>query len=490
MSGWVDAYPLDESTAVYREELNGLHAMVARAIEAAESAQRLLTWTRLVVNANSSNAPVTYGAVTNALGIASVGPRGTVPLVAATESLAGNLRMAREIYSEAEWTLIRVLEAYEIDQSWIGTQARNAFRHPVGGNPAEIAAVVKAIIELLEGYQDGMTAVELQAQMRETAAYLRELMVDFPWDLQVHTRDGVQHVDQRAPVQGAALLLVAWLNLAMAVQAVTLRQVPAVGAATAEMETAVIPAIDGIPEALGWVKDTRSLSHDTGRVSLVSKERPDGTRAWTVLIPGTQTWDLGVGNPQDLESNLEMTAGLSSELVAAVVAAVRAAPIGRGESITLVGHSQGGIVASAIASDPRLRKEFSIRAVVTAGSPVGQFNAVPDAVRSLHLEDINDITPGVDGLANTASATHVTLVFDPEIVSDDPHGHDNYAALVETVLEQGSSPELERMAAEIAAISGWGDGGDARLYTYEFERDQLSPSLNDQLAKKILEGVR
>ena len=147
-------------------------------------------------------------------------------------------------------------------------------------------------------------------------------------------------------------------------------------------------------------------------------------------------------------------------------------------------------MGTALAASPEVRAEFNVTSVVTVGTPVGHYDAVPDDVLALHLEDINDIVPAVDGLANTPSARHVTLVFAPSPVAEDPHGHDNSAALVEAVQDQGSSPQLARMSAELAALSGWTDGGEARLYSYEFERVSTSPGLGEILGRKVVEAIR
>lgn len=484
---WVDVYPLDECTAIYLKELESLYLAATLAQASTRNARHWAGASMTMASANCERAPVSYPALGFALYHLSTSPTGLVSLAAGTQDLAESLSTARAIYAEAEWTLARAMDEYAARAGTAGS-----WRAPFGkeiSDAAQVSAMALILLRRLQRGGEDSGAVGLQGDVRELSARLRDLLREGPWDLDVETRDGTQSLADRGPVQGAALLLLAWADLALLAQSVRVWQVPAVGAPTDEMDTAVIDAISGIPRALEWIKETRTLSDETGRISIVSHPLGDGTHAWTVLIPGTQSL-MGGANPQDWESNLELTAGLSSELMAAVLAAMRGAPIRPGDPVTLIGHSQGGLVGAAIAANPEVRAEFNVEVVVTVGSPVGQFDAVPDDVLALHLEDINDIVPAVDGLANTPSERHVTLVFDPATVAEDPHGHDNYAALVERVQEQGNSPHLDRLAEEIAVISGWRERGDARLYTYEFERVSTSPRLGEILGSKALEAIR
>lgn len=483
---WVNVYPLDECTAFYADELDRLAAAAAIATASAQKAQLWLNCSVGIADAFSMRAPLTYGVLRASLQNANFGPAGLVPLGNATADLADSLSTAREIYTEAEWTLTRVMEEQARNGiqanavGWFGPFIKDATK------AIEVAQLMAELKRIWDAQEAGANGIELQQDMRALGLRLQALFG--PPDGVVETRDGPQGTAGRAPVQGAALLLLAWLNLVRAVQTVTVRQVPVAGAPTGEMDTAVIERIGGLPEAIRWIEVTRSLNEDNGQVSLASTTRADGSRAWTVLIPGTQTL-LGGSNPQDWESNLEMTAGLSSELLAGVAAILKAAPIQAGESITMIGHSQGGIVAAALASNPELRKEYQIDAIVTVGSPVGQFDSIPNDVLALHLEDINDIVPPVDGLANTPSERHVTLVFDPEVPASWAHSHENYAQLLEKVAEQGNSPQLDRMSAAIGEVAGWGGEGEARLYTYQFGRNELSPSLPELLVGKVRDAV-
>jgi len=75
----------------------------------------------------------------------------------------------------------------------------------------------------------------------------------------------------------------------------------------------------------------------------------------------------------------------------------------------LVGHSQGGMQAAALAGDPDFG--YNVTNVVTAGSPVAT-SGIPDDVSMLSLENTGDLVPMLDGESNPATANHTTVQAD------------------------------------------------------------------------------
>lgn len=480
---WVHAYPLDGYTQYHRDDIETLAGAARLAATSADSAGQLIINSAIAVNTYQHHAPLTHPVASQAVFDAMNGPAGVVALAEAARELGESLESAQAVYEEAEWTIERAIEAYRPILALRRLLPNPAF----GSTAAERAAVALAIIARIAELALEGNSIELQSLLRGLSVELQTALQVVAGGNTVDTRDGPQYLSDRGPVQGAALLLLVWANLADVHQDVDVWPASLIGSPPESGHApSTVASIGGVPDALHLLEETSSRSADVGRISIVSHEQPDGTTAWTVLIPGTQT-AYGGGNPQDNESNLELTADLSSELMDAVVEAMRSAPIDPADAVTLVGHSQGGIVATALASRTDLRKEFNIVGTVTAGSPVGQYNAIPDGVRSLHLEDVNDTVPALDGAANTASEQHVTVLFDPSDVAENPHGNENYADLVETVQAQGNSPELDRMTQQIGEGAGWSDGGEAELYLYEFERTEPSEPLTSLIARKVLE---
>ena len=117
-----------------------------------------------------------------------------------------------------------------------------------------------------------------------------------------------------------------------------------------------------------------------GRVRVVEVARGDGGSAWVVVVPGTQEWSPRPGaNPFDLTTDVRAVTGGTTLAAAGVAAALEVARARAGprsvsaDPVLLVGHSQGGILAAALASDAHFTRRHRVTHVVTTGSPVGLF---------------------------------------------------------------------------------------------------------------------
>ncbi|HLS25228.1 MAG TPA: hypothetical protein VK063_05065 [Beutenbergiaceae bacterium] len=156
---------------------------------------------------------------------------------------------------------------------------------------------------------------------------------------------------------------------------------------------------------------------EPGMVQVNRMVAPDGSVAWQVLIPGTQSDDAPWGGdvPNDWASNLQIYDRRESAASAAVIAAMRAAGVRPGEPVMLAGHSQGGLVATDLAAREDVRAEFAIESIVSVGAPVGHID-IPDGVAALHLEHEDDLVAGVDDRTNpvTPERTTVTRNVTPE----------------------------------------------------------------------------
>lgn len=207
---------------------------------------------------------------------------------------------------------------------------------------------------------------------------------------------------------------------------------------------------------LGELAGLRS-GGDEGQLTILRHETPlpDGTstRSWSVVIRGTQKWGAGGSNPQDMLSNLEGVADTDSDQNCAVLAAMEMAGIGAGEPVEFVGHSQGGIVAANLATDPRVGEDYAVVSALTAGSPIAS-SAPPEGVRVLALENTRDLVPALDGAPNPEGV--VTVLFDgADLVPVDErrspfsaHGIGTYRNLLEEV--EGGAARADPALAEIA----------------------------------------
>jgi pimeloyl-ACP methyl ester carboxylesterase len=135
----------------------------------------------------------------------------------------------------------------------------------------------------------------------------------------------------------------------------------------------------------------------------------DGNELWIVVVPGTGEWVGPDGEVIDLVSDLQNQDGSMSDATAMVLAAMEEAGVGPDDPVMMAGHSAGGMIASAIAAHPQ--RPYSVKAVVTVGSPVGDIPHIP-GVASLHIENEADLVPSLDGLSNPDLPNVVTARFD------------------------------------------------------------------------------
>ncbi len=191
-----------------------------------------------------------------------------------------------------------------------------------------------------------------------------------------------------------------------------------------------------------------------GQVQVVRIDHGDGPPSWIVQIPGTQVWDPERGdNPVDLTSNANMMAMPDQTVIEQQVAeAMRQAGIEPGQDVMLTGHSQGGITAASMATDPAILEEFHITSVVTGGSPIGRFD-IDDDISVMSLEHLQDVVPKLDGSDNPDQPNWTTVnreLSDAEGTDQDgqrgpgaAHSTDNYAATGSDV-DSSTDPGIEQ----------------------------------------------
>lgn len=208
----------------------------------------------------------------------------------------------------------------------------------------------------------------------------------------------------------------------------------------------------------------------TGRLGVLRRQSVTGSVAWTVVLPGTREI-FAHANPQDHLSNLQLMAGASSDLRQAVSVALEALPIRAGQSVSFVGHSQGGMVATELAADPRIRKELKVTGVITMGSPVGHRVAVPEDTQVINVESAADLVPALDGLANETSRNHVTVVFEPrEPIPGSTMAHDLASYEHGIAAAKGQSPVAKAQFEAFEREQLWQESGQTTAFTFEFER--------------------
>ncbi|KGM14967.1 hypothetical protein N867_13450, partial [Actinotalea fermentans ATCC 43279 = JCM 9966 = DSM 3133] len=166
------------------------------------------------------------------------------------------------------------------------------------------------------------------------------------------------------------------------------------------------PAPEGIGDVMHRVAE---LGDAPGPVVGVQRlDHPDGSTGWVVSVPGMRSGAVVPGvDPMDNATNAALMAGLPDAMTDGVEEAMLRAGVGPQDPVLLAGYSQGGMVATRLATS--LQGTFTIEAVLTAGSPVGSM-PVPAGVTALHLEHAQDWVPALDGAPNPDAVNRTTVV--------------------------------------------------------------------------------
>lgn len=188
----------------------------------------------------------------------------------------------------------------------------------------------------------------------------------------------------------------------------------------------------------------------------------DNTEVWVVHIPGTSAgMKLGSANPSNHDANPMLLAGEQTDVQRAVKAAMEQAGVAAGAKVVLTGHSQGGLAAMNLARDEAFRHRYHLTNVLTCGSPVGGL-PVDSQVRTLHLENLSDHIPGLDGEPNEASPSHVTVQFTNSdmglLPEPDAHGMRGYQQAVKEMAES-NDPRVRLPLQNFVAAVGFVGGG-------------------------------
>lgn len=199
----------------------------------------------------------------------------------------------------------------------------------------------------------------------------------------------------------------------------------------------IAPTLAGVLEGS---KD--AYGYPPGSIAVDRIERPNGTHAWIVHLPGTEDWgSFDSSNPFDMEGNLEgMTAQQSrvfsqqqvmiQELMKKALADAGALP---GEDTLITGHSGGGIHAAAAAANPAFLAQVNVKMIVIAGAPAAEQKIGPN-ISVVDLQNEDDIVTALDLKAPPKSENWTTITSQRPVVAGhgilghilDAHSPQNY----------------------------------------------------------------
>ena len=160
-----------------------------------------------------------------------------------------------------------------------------------------------------------------------------------------------------------------------------------------------------LPDLLARLQSTE---HPQALLRVEQVHTSSGAREFMVYVPGTRQMSfVPTNNPFNLTSAVSAigaTGKAASER--SVLLALNKAGIGsvKGDTVTLVGYSQGATIAANIASRPQ---RFNVRGLVSIAGPISARD-LPPSLNVAALENSTDPVPWLDGSANPASGNLVT----------------------------------------------------------------------------------
>jgi hypothetical protein len=151
----------------------------------------------------------------------------------------------------------------------------------------------------------------------------------------------------------------------------------------------------------------------------------------------------------------------------AVLQAMHDAGIGPADSVMLIGWSQGGILAGAIASDAN--SGFNVRAITVAGAPIDHMQ-IPDDVAVLAFQHDGDHVPRLDGTPPHQGPNWVTIN-DESGGTGYPHAAEKYG---DTARGWTSGPNIDPRVQQIIDEQSMFFSETEYSYKFEFQEADLA----------------
>ena len=213
-------------------------------------------------------------------------------------------------------------------------------------------------------------------------------------------------------------------------------------------------------------------------------------RRWLLSLVGTEsmTW-RSTNNPADVETNIRLMLGLEASMSVGVVRALHAAMERDGvpaerwarEPVLICGHSQGGIVAAALASVPPDEAGVNVAGILSTGGPNRRIRVRPDVVTVAVYHD-QDVMPSLDGSPDRAPDQRVTVGRSLVRPRTRPlyyaHSSSTYTETVRLLERKVRVTPWGRLAQAMAALQDFlpTSGEPTRVMHYEIWQDILTPT--------------
>ena len=158
----------------------------------------------------------------------------------------------------------------------------------------------------------------------------------------------------------------------------------------------------------GPLNGERESGLEYGTIACCKYRKANGTYAWRIIIPGT---DGNHDSPMDWYTNFELMSADerqrgTAESLRFLDETMKQAGIQPDDPVEIVGHSQGGIIAAAAATD--FQDKYDIQHIATLGSPIANFE-IPEKTRVTAIEMDNEGIAALDGEANPHTENWLTI---------------------------------------------------------------------------------
>lgn len=222
-----------------------------------------------------------------------------------------------------------------------------------------------------------------------------------------------------------------------------------------------------------------------GMTVKITRAGQGSTRRWVVSLPGTDHFDgSSTANPADMESNLREALNLPSAARIGLVRALHDAMRADGvpsedllrDPVLICGHSQGGLIAVALAAETPEQSGINVTGILAMGTPGRRMRIRPD-VTMLAVEHDQDIVPSLDGMP--ARAPDHRVVVGRRLVRPQTgalyyaHSSSTYTETVGRLERRVAVTPWDRLgrAAERLRAMLPAEGEDSRVYIYEIWQD-------------------
>lgn len=201
----------------------------------------------------------------------------------------------------------------------------------------------------------------------------------------------------------------------------------------------------------------------------IEKYGEPGEESWAIYVGGTV--DMTTADTDeafDFESDVALMADADGGGYRAVVQAMRDAGISADDSVTIVGHSQGGLIAERVAQEGH----YNVDTVVTFGAPTTDAD-LPEGVTAYAVEHRDDVVPALGGFSD--GSERVVVSGDSTGEGDDwlsAHAMSEYERTAEA-MDMSSDPRMDPLKDAVSEIGS--DDGTSTMYRATRDTDPPMP---------------